>query len=47
MTGLGDLISYILKPFEPLKQLIFKKDCGCTKRKNFLNKLLPFKRLDR
>lgn len=49
MKGLGDLISKIA---EPVKQVMLKhgpdqfveylKNCNCDKRKEFLNKLVPF-----
>ena len=44
MKGLGDLVAWFLTPFKPLvKRFYGKKECGCQKRQNALNDLLPFK----
>lgn len=41
-NGLGDIIEFILKLFgitqERFKKWFGLKDCGCDKRKSFLNK---------
>jgi hypothetical protein len=48
--GLGDTIAKITKFFkldilaEKIAHLFGKKDCGCTRRKNKLNKLVPYKK---
>ena len=49
MEGLGDVIAkithflYLDKLAEKVAHLFGKEDCGCTRRKNKLNKLVPFK----
>ena len=44
MRGLGDLVAWFLKPLQPLIRRWYKtKDCGCKKRQNALNEILPFK----
>ena len=43
MRGLGDLIAWCLTPLEPLIRRLFgKRGCGCQKRQNALNDLIPF-----
>ena len=48
--GLGDTIAKITKFFkldilaEKIAHLFGKEDCGCTRRKNKLNKLVPYKK---
>ncbi len=46
MDGLGDLIESTLTKFgitqERFKSWFNLKECGCTKRKQWLNKILPF-----
>lgn len=49
-TGVGDVVEYALNETplktvtQAVKKVLFKdgKDCGCDKRKQALNKLLPF-----
>ena len=43
--GLGDSISKVLTKFgitEKLMTKILKRECGCSKRKEFLNKIFPY-----
>jgi hypothetical protein len=43
MKGFGDLIAWFLIPLQPLiKRFYGKKDCGCKKRQEALNRILPF-----
>jgi hypothetical protein len=48
-TGLGDDIEKVThalkldKVAEKVANLVGKKDCGCNKRKDALNKLFPYK----
>jgi hypothetical protein len=48
--GLGDTIAkithilYLDKLAEKVAHLFGKKDCGCTRRKDKLNKLIPYKK---
>ena len=44
MRGMGDLLAYCLKPLEPLiRRFGPKKGCGCKKRQEVLNQIVPFK----
>ena len=48
--GLGDTVAKITRFFridtlaEKVAHLFGKKDCGCTRRKDKLNKLVPYKK---
>jgi hypothetical protein len=48
--GLGDTIAKITKFFyidklaDKIAHLLGYEDCGCTRRKNKLNKLVPYKK---
>lgn len=48
-TGLGDDVEKIAHALkldqvaEKVAKLVGKKDCGCSKRKETLNKLFPYK----
>ena len=48
--GLGDLVAKVFKFFyidvlvEKIAHLLGYEDCGCTRRRNTLNKLFPFKK---
>jgi hypothetical protein len=43
MRGFGDLVAFVLTPLQSLiKRFYGKKDCGCKKRQEALNRLLPF-----
>ena len=48
--GLGDTIAKITNFFgldilaNKIAKVFGKKDCGCTRRKNKLNKLIPYKK---
>ena len=48
VEGLGDLVENVLTKFgitqERVQKALGTKDCGCIRRKQFLNKLLPFAR---
>lgn len=50
MKGLGDLVAKITKFFyidrlaEKIAHLFGKEDCGCERRKDTLNKWVPFKK---
>lgn len=50
MKGLGDLVAritkflYIDKIVEKIAHILGYEDCGCTRRKNTLNRLFPFKK---
>ena len=50
MKGLGDLVAKVFKFFyidvlvEKIAHLLGYEYCGCTRRKNTLNKLFPFKK---
>jgi hypothetical protein len=48
VSGLGDLVEGVLTKFgitsENIEKALGVKDCGCNKRKHFLNKLFPFTR---
>ena len=50
MKGLGDLVAritkflYIDKIVEKIAHILVYEDCGCTRRKNTLNRLFPFKK---
>jgi hypothetical protein len=50
--GLGDTIAKITHFFgidvlaEKIAKLIGKEDCGCTRRKDKLNKIIPYKKKD-
>ena len=48
VEGLGDLVEGVLAKFgitsEKVEKALGSKDCGCNKRKQFLNKLFPFAR---
>lgn len=47
-TGLGDLVEATLSKFgiteERFKEWLNLQECGCTKRKKFLNSLLSWKK---
>jgi hypothetical protein len=47
-TGLGDLVESALTKFgiteEKFKSWLNLKECGCSKRKKYLNKLLSWKK---
>lgn len=47
-TGLGDLVENVLTKFgiteERFKSWFNLKECGCSKRKKYLNKLLSWKK---
>lgn len=47
-TGLGDLVENVLSKFgvteEKFKSWFNLKECGCSKRKKYLNKLLSWKK---
>lgn len=44
MRGMGDLLAFVLRPVEPLiRRFGPKKGCGCKKRQEVLNQILPFK----
>lgn len=51
LEGLGDVIATITKLFgidrlaDRLARLVGKEDCGCTRRREKLNKLVPFKKI--
>lgn len=48
MVGLGDLVENVLAKFgvteEKFKSWFNLKECGCSKRKKYLNKLLSWKK---
>jgi len=48
MDGLGDLVENVLTKFgitqEKVQSALGTPDCGCSKRKQFLNRLFPFAR---
>ena len=48
VSGLGDLVEDVLTKFgitsEKVEKALGVQDCGCNKRKQFLNKLFPFTR---
>jgi hypothetical protein len=48
VNGLGDLVEGVLTKFgitsENIEKALGVQDCGCSKRKQFLNKLFPFTR---
>lgn len=48
VEGLGDVIENVLTKFgitqERVQKALGTKDCGCNKRKQFLNRLFPFAR---
>lgn len=48
-TGLGDVVENILGKFgiteEKFKSWLNLKECGCSKRKKYLNKLLSWKKV--
>ena len=48
VEGLGDLVENVLTKFgitqERVQKALGTKDCGCDKRKQFLNQLFPFAR---
>jgi hypothetical protein len=48
VEGLGDLVENVLTKFgitsEKVEKALGVQDCGCSKRKQFLNKLFPFAR---
>ena len=48
VEGLGDLVENVLTKFgitqERVQKALGTKDCGCSRRKQFLNKLFPFAR---
>ena len=45
MKGLGDLVAFVLEPLQSVlgRFGVRTKDCGCQKRKTFLNRLFPFR----
>ena len=44
MRGMGDLLAFLLRPVEPfIKRFGPKKGCGCKKRQEVLNQIVPFK----
>ena len=48
MEGIGDFVENVLSKFgvtqERVQKALGTKDCGCDKRKQFLNQLFPFAR---
>jgi hypothetical protein len=48
MEGLGDLVENVLTKFgitqERVRSALGTPDCGCSQRKQFLNRLFPFAR---
>lgn len=47
MRGLGDLVHWVFAKFGvevAVKKITKGKDCGCGKRKEALNKAVPFKK---
>jgi hypothetical protein len=46
--GLGDLVEKVLKKFgiteDRVKAMTGLKDCGCDRRKEWLNKVFPFRK---
>lgn len=48
MVGLGDLVENVLVKFgvteEKFKSWFNLKECGCSKRKKYLNKILSWKK---
>ena len=45
MRGLGDLVEEVTKRtgIKSLVETVTRKDCGCNKRRDILNKLVPFR----
>jgi len=45
MRGIGDLVAFVLQPLQPLiRRFGPKKGCGCKKRQEVLNQIVPFSR---
>ena len=45
MRGIGDLLAFVLRPVEPLiSRFGPKRGCGCKKRQEVLNQIVPFSR---
>lgn len=45
MKGLGDLVAFVLTPLKPIvRRFGPKRGCGCQKRQDVLNQIVPFGR---